>query len=90
MHRSLAKQGKFHCIPVLPLAFNIWLFKKFPPQNVKAPMSPPDPTTAIHPGDLATLDSFLYERGHVRSVGGLLALHLHDGFISGVYCTVVK
>jgi len=88
MYRSFAKQDKFHCIPFLHLVFNIWLFKKFPPENVKAPLSPPDPAT--YPSDLATLYSFLYERCHVRSVGNLLALHLNDGFISGMYCTVVK
>jgi hypothetical protein len=90
MHRSLAKQDKFPCNPVPPLAFNIWLFKKFPPQNVKAPLLPPDPATATHPSDIVTLDKFLYERCHLYSAGDFLALHLHSGFLPGIYCTLLK
>jgi hypothetical protein len=32
----------------------------------------------------------LYERCHVCSVSDLLALHLHNGFIPGIYSTVLK
>jgi hypothetical protein len=80
----------FPCNPILPLAFNIWLLQEVPasePEGILVTTRSYHCNTCQWPSNLELIFGM---KDDVCSVSDLPTFHLHDGFIPGIYRTVLK